>query len=546
MRTTIVIRTRSGISARGRRSMTTTTTSSSLPALPTYRKNDEASLPSIVHIGVGNFFRSHLAANTDAVMETEGHDRWTIHGVSLLNIDEERKVSERLNEQNGQYGLVSLPSGTTRVVGSLTKHSWVPESAEVLQDVRDALTSPVTKIVSLTVTEKGYCQDADGNLDVTCEDVAHDIAVLGSNVSSLLRPACRTALGTLIDGLSRRAALSEHAPVTLLSCDNLPHNGGVLRRLVFDMCERIEGSDELLEWIANENNVTFPSSMVDRITPATSPATLDIFRQRATATETAFDCRWPVVAEDFSQWVVEDNFVAGRPNWEQSAGPYADNILFVKGDGAVGAFEDMKLRLLNGSHTAMAYIGTLAGCEKVDEATKHPDVGAFVRAYMNDATCSVPPVPGIDLEDYKTSLLDRFSNEAISDELGRLCQDGSKKFIGFVLPVLSYKLARQGDSSQSDTSRISDVVASWIVYLASFEDASAIDDPKGHALHALATDAVDSLLQSGENDGVRTFLQETLGTTVANAGPFVTGVCDSVQCIRTDGAVALLKRCQCE
>ena len=388
----------------------------------------------------------------------QSEQRWNIHGVGIRDVEEEKSMFRKLKEQDGLYGLLGLPSGEACVVKSVTQLSHIPSGGPSFQHVMADAIDHRTKILSLTVTEKGYCQDASGDLDTSLEDVRHDIMLIKrsmnqSDFETLRRDPCRTyiflsnvkkklyahsithththtgtALGLIASCLSLRDRFGENkAPITLLSCDNLPHNGNVLRRLVTQISEEIN-YDGLTQYVHDDTRVSFPNSMVDRITPATTEETVETFAEYVQDKDSR--CQWPVIAEDFTQWVLEDDFVAGHPSFEQF-----EDIHFVDN---VAPYEDMKLRLLNGSHTAMAYMSRLAGLTHVDEAMKDSDIERFVSSYMDDATCSVPQVPGIDLEEYKRSLKSRFSNKAISDLLERLCQDGSKKMVGFVLPVRTF------------------------------------------------------------------------------------------------------------
>ena len=503
--------------------------------LPGYDRSSERN--RILHVGVGNFFRSHLARNVDRANEVFCDDEkmWNVHGVGIRDVEEERSMFERLEAQDGLYGLLGLPSGDVRVVGSLTKVSHIPSGGPAFQRVMADAIDYRTKIMSLTVTEKGYCQDASGNLDTSIEDVRHDIMLIKramnqSDFETLRRDPCRTALGLIASCLSLRDRFGEgKVPVTLLSCDNLPHNGNVLRRLVTQISDEIN-YDSLTQYVHDDTRVSFPNSMVDRITPATTEDTVETFAQYVDESK-ELRCKWPVIAEDFTQWVLEDKFVAGHPSFDQF-----EDIHFVEN---VAPYEDMKLRLLNGSHTAMAYISRLAGLTNVDEAMLDSDIERFVSSYMDDATCSVPMVPGIDLEEYKQSLKSRFSNKAISDLLERLCQDGSKKMIGFVLPVLQYKFNLDVQDKNSDTLRIEDVVASWVCYLAE-RDITQVDDPMAESLCREARLAV------ANEAGVREFIRNTLGGP--HEGPnherFVHGVSNSIGILRNKngGVRELLRR----
>ena len=414
----------------------TSTARSAAVAVPAY--NRHAAPPAIVHFGVGNFVRAHLCAYTDAVLNQQSTTTtttsasasasssssspassldepfWGIHGVGVLDHPAEATAAATMADQDCLFGLMTMPSGRARVIGSIVKYDHCPSSKLALASAITALAAPTTRIASLTVTEKGYFQEpATGDLDFARPEVQHDIALIRGGVEAALRDnrPCQTALGQLVAGLAARHQAGQQAggapPITLLSCDNLPGNGGVLRRLVGQLTQEAASGPSsegdlaaLAEWVATPDCVTFPSSMVDRITPATTPAVVSQF-EAATGIADA----WPVIAEDFAQWVVEDDFVAGRPNWEahgvsKEVSGEDGGVLFVPD---VEPFEEMKLRLLNGSHTALSYISVLAGHERVDGAMADPKVLAFTRRYMDCVTHTVPSVPGVDVEQYKAT-----------------------------------------------------------------------------------------------------------------------------------------------
>ena len=359
-------------------------------AVPSY---DRSGLTQgLVHIGVGGFHRAHQALFHDRLL-AEGASEWAICGLGALPGD--RRMQEALDAQDGLYTLVERAPGEeeARVIGSITGYVLAPDDPEA---AIEKLAAETTRIVSLTVTEGGYnISDVTGEFDPDNEDVAHDLEEGATP---------RTTFGLVTEALARRRERG-FGPFTVMSCDNLQGNGE-RAHYAFTTFARLR-DPELGEWI--EEHVTFPNSMVDRITPATTDADRDAVRERF-----GIDDRWPVVCEPFIQWVLEDAFCAGRP-------PYEDVGVQVVDD--VEPYELMKLRLLNASHQALAYFGHLLGHEYVHEAAQDEPLRALVRKYMDEeATPTLPPVPGVDLEDYKATLIERFSNPGVRDTVARLCR----------------------------------------------------------------------------------------------------------------------------
>ena len=489
--------------------------------VPNYKRD---AVPGIVHFGVGNFCRAHLFEythhfNNQTVGSVPTADEpWLIHGVGVIDNDYEKESFEKMESSDFLYGLLTLPSNQSEVIGSLCSYDWAPRSSAALTSAIDSISRCETKIISLTITEKGYCMDIDGSLDFSNPDVLHDVQFLTSNQDSRgnTTPCFKTSLGLLIEGLRQRMKNRSAGPVTIMSCDNLPSNGKVLKSILVDFIKRTKNL-KLLNYV--EENITFPNSMVDRITPGVTEESILLFEK-----ETNIADPWPVIAEDFTQWVVEDNFVAGRPSWEAIEG---SNILFVED---CEPYECMKLRLLNASHTAMSYVSILAGLEKVDDSMADESVYGYVKSYMDMATSTVPEVPGIDLEEYKSVLRFRFSN--LSDDLSRLVQDGSKKMVGFVLPSLEIRLEKQ-----QSTEIIATVVASWVHYLT--KHANDIDDPRKDELVSLATGILDSV-SCEDNEGTRLattgFIRSTLGEHIAQEDKFVKEVESYIYLIDQNGA----------
>ena len=377
----------------------------------------------IVHLGIGAFHRAHQAVFTDAVL---GKDPgWGICGVSLRSPD----TRDALAPQDGLYALkVQDGAGETlRVIGSVVELLCAPEDPEA---VLARMSAPGTRIVSLTVTEKGYCHNpADGSLDEDHPDIRHDLA----NPS---RP--RTAVGFIVEALVRRAAAGI-APFTLLSCDNLPGNGHVLARVVARFAE-LRGAAEAVRGVAT------PSTMIDRIVPATTAED-----RAAVVAALGLEDAWPVVTEPFRQWVVEDDFPAGRPAWETAG------VVFVPD---VSVFETMKLRLLNGSHSTLAYLGYLAGAGTVAEAMALPGMAALVEGLMaEEVSPTLPPLAGFDLAVYRRDLVSRFRNPALRHRTWQIAMDGSQK-----LPQRLLGTIRDRRAAALPFARLALGVAAWMRY----------------------------------------------------------------------------------
>ncbi len=372
-----------------------------LPSLPDGVRRpgyDPASLsPGIVHLGLGGFHRAHLARYTDLLIaKRPDHAGWAIAGAVLLPSD--KKMLDALAPQDGLYTLVerSAVEETVSVVGSIVQVLWTAEDSEALLTLID---DPSVKIVSLTVTEHGYCLNrATKRIDLEHKQIVADLAAPE-------RP--HSAPGIIVEAYRRRMATGKPA-FTALSCDNIQHNGNVLRDCVLTLARLRDPA--LAEWI--DTNAVFPNTMVDRITPVTRQPDIDHLRDQYGLAD-----RWPVVCEDFLQWVVEDRFVQGRPAWEEVGAQFVEDVT---------PYEFMKLRLLNGSHLAVAGLGRLAGHEDttIDEALAAPHMAEYMMALMDRETGpTLMPVPGIDVAAYKRKLVERFSNPGIRDTVERVNTD---------------------------------------------------------------------------------------------------------------------------
>ncbi|KQV31879.1 D-mannonate oxidoreductase [Rhizobium sp. Root1203] len=431
--------------------LTSLTGLASTAKLPGYDR--EALTAGILHLGPGAFFRAHFAPFTDAALSAAGGD-WGIEVASLRTAD----VADHLNEQNGLYTVLVRDSAGTQaeVIGPILRaHVATRNPAELLQRLED----PAIRIVSLTVTEKAYGFDAaNGGLDLKHADVAADLA----------NPhAPRGVIGYLVEGLSRRRA-KDIAPFTPLSCDNLPSNGAVLKRLVLDFAERVD--PPLRQWI--ERNVPFPSTMVDRITPASTDATYRdaealTGRQDLAAIET----------EPFTQWVIEDHFANGRPRWEKAGALMVEDV---------SAYEKMKLRMLNGAHSLLAYLGYIGGYEFIRDVMDDAGLAALARRQMNAAAATLDPLPGIDFDAYADELIARFANKAIAHRTYQIAMDGTQKLPQRLLEPATEALAH---GSKAETYAIA--VAAWMRYAIGIDrngKSFELRDPRAGEIAALLAD----------------------------------------------------------
>jgi mannitol 2-dehydrogenase len=394
--------------------------------------------PGVVHVGVGGFHRAHQAMYHDRLLSKGAAPDWGICGVGILPAD--LRMKQVLDAQDGLYTLVIKHSDGTyepRVIGSIVEYLFAPDDPEA---VIERMAAETTRIVSLTITEGGYnLSDVTGEFDATNPDVLAD-----------LEPGAvpRTAFGLITEALRRRWKRGL-TPFTVMSCDNLQGNGYLSKR-VFTAFARLRDL-ELGDWVSREG--LFPNSMVDRITPVTTDADRAEVRERF-----GIEDQWPVVCEPYTQWVLEDAFTAGRPPYEQVGVQVVDHV---------EPYELMKLRLLNASHQAMAYFGYLCGYRLVHEAAQDPLFQAFLLGYMDsEATPTLAPVPGVDLDGYKHTLIERFSNPQVRDTIARLCAESSDRIPKWLLPVVRSQLAAGGEIRRSAA-----VVASWARYAEGVDEA---------------------------------------------------------------------------
>tara|TARA_R110002167_G_scaffold43192_11_gene130701 strand:+ start:1105 stop:2607 length:1503 start_codon:yes stop_codon:yes gene_type:complete len=397
--------------------------------VPTYDRSKVTH--GIVHVGVGGFHRSHEAYYTDAYMSESGDLSWGICGVGLREAD--RKMQTLLAAQDYLYTLiVRHPDGTieNRVIGSLSDFLLGCDDPTA---IINKMACADTKIVSLTITEGGYnFNPATGEFDFSNPDVIHDLA-------NPQKP--RLVFGYLTAALQQRR-LNGLAPFTIQSCDNVQHNGDVAKKMLIAYAAKVDS--ELAQWIACE--VAFPNAMVDRITPATTPADINYLQNIVGIKD-----EWPVTCEPFHQWIVEDKFTLSRPQWEQVGAQFVADVT---------PYENMKIRLLNAGHSVLGILGSLHGFNTIDESVQDPLFAKFLRYFMDtEVTPILPPVAGIKLDEYKDTLLTRFANPNIKDSLARICSENATKLSTFMLPTIVDNLARKGQIQCATL-----VVAAWCFY----------------------------------------------------------------------------------
>lgn len=398
-------------------------------AVPTYDRS--ALRTGIVHFGVGGFHRAHEAMYLDRLMnEGEALDH-AITGVGVLPHDQ--RIVDVLNAQDGLYTLVlKHPNGRRepRVIGSIRNMLFAPDDPDA---VIDLMASEQVKIVSLTITEGGYLvNQVTGEFEASDPGIQHDL-------QDGAQP--RTAFGLIVEAVRRRrdAGLP---PFTVMSCDNLPGNGDVARRMMTAYAQLKD--PELAEYMRDA--MAFPNSMVDRITPVTAP------QDMAELAETyGVEDGWPVVAEPFAQWVLQDDFTDGRPPFEQVGVQVVDDV---------EPYELMKLRLLNCGHQTLCYLGYLSGYRYAHEVCADPLFVNFILGYMeHEGSATLPEVPGVDLDAYRHELIARFANPQVRDTLARLCMESSDRIPKWLVPVVRINLAQGGEVDRSAL-----VIASWARY----------------------------------------------------------------------------------
>ena len=458
-------------------------------SIPKYHRSNIKT--GIVHVGIGGFHRAHQAYYTDTLLQDESIKDWGICGVALLDFD--TKIYNTLKEQDGLYTLIVKELDGTlskSVIGSIVECMFAPENPlKVIEKMAD----PEVKIISLTITEGGYnYNEATKSFNFENPLIQHD----------LKHPqAPKTIFGYLTQAFKLRKERGLKG-CTVQSCDNVQGNGHVAKNMLLSYVQK--AAPELVPWI--KANVSFPNSMVDRITPATSP--LDISKLKES---TGIDDAWPVVCEPFHQWVIEDDFIAGRPAWETVGAQFVKDVV---------PYEKMKLSLLNAGHSVLGIIGALMGYSTIDEAANNPEIATFLRAYMDyEVTPVLGDLEGVDLDKYKQSLLQRFGNIYIKDQIDRICSESSAKIPIFILPTVQAQL-----KNKAVVDRAAFVLAAWAVY-------SLGKDEKGNALNI--KDALNTTLQNKAKESQnnpKAFLEiETVFGKLKNSEIFVDAYTNAYQ-----------------
>ncbi|EHM2231261.1 mannitol dehydrogenase family protein [Salmonella bongori] len=406
--------------------------------LPSYDRSHLVT--RIVHLGFGAFHRAHQGVYTD-ILAAEHNSDWGYCEVNLIG--GEQQIAD-LKQQDNLYTVaeMSADAWTARVVGVVK--SALHAQVDGLETLLAAMCEPQVAIVSLTITEKGYCHSpATGQLML-------DHPAIAADLQNPHQP--KSAPGVVVEALARRNAAGLPA-FTVMSCDNMPENGHVMRNVVLAYAQAVDA--ELAKWI--EQNVTFPSTMVDRIVPAVTPETLDKIEQLTGVRDPA-----GVACEPFRQWVIEDNFVAGRPAWEKAGAELVADVL---------PFEEMKLRMLNGSHSFLAYLGYLAGYQHINDCMGDENYRRAARALMLREQAPTLKVKGVDLARYADQLIERYSNPALRHRTWQIAMDGSQKLPQRMLDSVRWHLA-----NHSDFDLLALGVAGWMRYVGGVdEQGKAID-----------------------------------------------------------------------
>ncbi|HHT2967295.1 mannitol dehydrogenase family protein [Citrobacter koseri] len=452
----------------------------------------------IVHFGFGAFHRAHQALLTDRVLNAQGGD-WGICEISLFSGD---RLMSQLREQNHLYTVLEKGANGNQAIIVGAVKECLNAKLDSLAAIIEKFCEPQVAIVSLTITEKGYCIDpATGSLDVSNPRIIHDM-------QHPTEP--HSAPGILVEALHRRRERGL-SPFTVLSCDNIPDNGHVVKNAVLGMAEK--RAAELAAWI--QQHVSFPGTMVDRIVPAATEESLDeITRELGVADPCAISC------EPFIQWVIEDNFVAGRPQWEVAGVQMVDDVL---------PWEQMKLRMLNGSHSFLAYLGYLAGFQHISDCMQDSAFREAAYRLMINEQAPTLRITNVDLSRYAASLIERFANPALKHRTWQIAMDGSQKLPQRMLEGIREHLARG-----SDWPLLALGVAGWMRYVSGVDDAGAtidIRDPLSEKIRLLVESSSDA-----ERVSALLSLQEVFGTDLVKNPLFVQAIEQAWRRIAQHGA----------
>ena len=477
-----------------------------LPASVAVPRYDRSQIgQAIVHIGLGNFHRAHQALYLDDLFNAQGPGPWGVCGVGLLPQDQ--VMAEALRPQDLLYTLVERDDGveTVRIIGSERGYLHAPSESDA---VIARLADPETRIVSITVTEGGYyLNHGTGELDEQHPNLRHDLDKPNEAPISLY--------GYLAEALNRRRKAGS-APFTVLSCDNLQSNGELAGRMLTRFARLRDA--QLGAWI--ETNVSFPNCMVDRITPVTT----DALREQVKTLLGGVTDAWPVVAEPFKQWVVEDKFCNGRQDFA---------ALGVQMTPDVPPYELMKIHLLNAGHQMLCHYGILLGYVTADEAMRDPDIRALLNRYMDTVRPLIHEPPGVNLAEYQQTLLSRFANPAVKDQLSRIAFYASSGIPKFVLPIAREQL-KQG--KPLDIFAL--LIAGWIRYLGGADDAGKPITPTDPL-----RDELQRHVQPGNSDPTPFLaLHQIFGSDLPQAEPFVSALRKALESLYANGTRATLQR----
>ncbi|APQ19389.1 mannitol dehydrogenase family protein [Maribacter hydrothermalis] len=456
--------------------------------------------PGIVHVGVGGFHRAHQAYYTHLLQEKGDAAEWGICGIGLRKGDQ--KIHDVLQKQDGLYTLiVNHPDGKidSQVIGSIIDFKLGHETPDV---VIDQMAHPDTKIVSLTITEGGYnFNSSTGDFDFDNTDVQHELQHPNDP---------KTIYGFLTAAIKKRRNLGLPA-FTVMSCDNIQHNGDVTREMLLAFANRQD--KELAEYI--EKEVGFPNSMVDRITPVTTQADIDYLESTYNVKD-----EWPVTCEPFIQWVIEDNFSNGRPEFEKVGVQFVPDVK---------PYEKMKLRLLNAGHSVLGILGAIHGHPTINACMEDDLFVTYLRAFMDEeATPVLDKLEGIDLTAYKDSLQERFANPNIKDSVSRICSESSAKLPKFLIATIQDNLAKGGSITYATL-----VIAAWCYYSDKGIDKNGnpieIIDATQEQLHAAASKT--------NTDPLAFIRQESIFGNLINEEKFTSLYSELVQQIYTDSDI---------
>lgn len=457
----------------------------------------------IVHVGMGHFHRAHMALYLDDLKQ-QGRDLdWAIRGLGVRSHD--HQLHAALGAQDHLYTLTEKASDgdwRNRVIGSVRSHLVAPDNPERAVAL---LADPSTRIVSLTITEGGYgIDDTDGSFAADSPELAHDLHDPSPN---------RTIHGLLLQAMQRRRAAGAGG-LTVMSCDNVEENGRVARAAFIGFAEAVD--PQTASWM--ESELAFPSSMVDRVTPGTVEED-----RRYLERKFGYHDRWPVTCEPFRQWVLEDNFVAGRPGFEHAGVELVDDVR---------PYELMKLRLANGTHQALCYAGALLGLQYVHEAIADTDIHRFLLCYIDrEAAPTLTAIPGVDFPSYGRTVIERFGNSAIQDPLSRICAETSDRIPKFLLPVARSHLAEGGPVQVCATA-----VALWARYATG-------EDLKGRPIEVVdpRKDAVLAAVRASEGDPSAFLDDRSLFGNLGQSPAFRSAFAAALTTIRTRGVRAALR-----